>query len=137
MNHTTPYPRPLLLLPFLVSLLFLAMAAQSIAGQAAATLQQDGQSLRLEVSVPSPPPTSLIASIKLPAQTKIGATSPPAAKVDSKKAHIKWLVKHPRPGTLRFSVTTSPPIKLSSVSAEVLFRPPGGGSLTRIEAKKR
>lgn len=137
MNHTTPYPKSLLLLPFLVSMLFLALAAQSIAGQAAATLEQDGQTIRLEVSVPTPPPTSLIAGIKLPAQTKIGATSPPSAKVDSQNAHIKWLVKHPRPGTLRFSVTTSPPMKLSSVSAEVLFRPPGGGSLIRIDAKKR
>lgn len=137
MNPTTPFPRPVLLLSILFSLLLFTKADQCVAGPAAATLQQDGQTIRLEVSVPTPPPTSLIARIKLPAQTKIGATSPPAAKVDHKSSHIKWLVKQPGPGTLRFSVKTSPPLDLSKVSAEVLFHPPGGGSLTKIDAKKR
>ena len=48
---------------------------------------------------------------------------------------VDWK-KKPQP-TLRFSVTVSKPTDLSKVSAEILYRKPGGGKLIKIDAQKR
>ena len=126
-----------LLLVTVCILLLGSTSEDCLAGQLAATLHRDNQNLRLEVSVPSPPPSSIIASIKLPKNTKILSTSPKSAKIDPHASSVKWLVKNPSPGTLRFSASTSPPPDFSKVSAEILHRAPDGGSLIKIDARKR
>ncbi len=137
MSYKRRYPGRLFFLPLLVSIVLGSGTVDCLAEQVAATLQQQAQNLNLEVSVADPPPTSLIAVMELPPQTKIQATSPRNAKLDPKNSQIKWLVKNPRTGKLRFSVTVSKPIDLSKVSAEILYRKPGGGKLTKIDARKR
>ena len=130
------YPIPLLLSTICL-LVIGSTSVDSLAGQVAATLVRDKQNVKLEVSVPSPPPSSIIAGITLPKNTKIVGTSPTSAKIDPKSSSVKWLVKNPRPGTLRFSASTSPAADFAQVSAEILYRAPGGGSLIKINAKKR
>jgi len=137
MSYKRRYPGRLFFLPLLVSIVLGSGTVDCLAEQVAATLQQQAQNLNLEVSVADPPPTSLIAVMELPPQTKIQAISPRNAKLDPKNSQIKWLVKNPRTGKLRFSVTVSKPIDLSKVSAEILYRKPGGGKLTKIDAQKR
>jgi len=137
MSYKTRYPGRLFFLPLLVSILLWGGAVDSMADQVAATLQQQAQNLNLEVSVAAPPPASLIAVMELPPQTKIQATSPRNAKLDPKNSQIKWLVKNPGTGRLRFSVTVSKPTDLAKVSAEILYRKPGGGKLIKIDAQKR
>ena len=137
MSYKTRYPGRFFFLPLLVSIVLWSGAVDSMADQVAATLQQQAQNLNLEVSVTAPPPASLIAVMELPPQTKIQATSPRNAKLDPKNSQIKWLVKNPRTGTLRFSVTVSKPTDLANVSAEILYRKPGGGKLIKIDAQKR
>ena len=137
MSYKRRYSRRLFFLPLLVSIVLGSGTVDCLAEQVAATLQQQAQNLNLEVSVADPPPTSLIAVMELPPQTKIQATSPRNAKLDPKNSQIKWLVKNPRTGKLRFSVTVSKPIDLSKVSAEILYRKPGGGKLIKIDAQKR
>ena len=137
MSYKRRYSRRLFFLPLLVSIVLGSGTVDCLAEQVAATLQQQAQNLNLEVSVADPPPTSLIAVMELPPQTKIQATSPRNAKLDPKNSQIKWLVKNPRTGTLRFSVTVSKPIDLSKVSAEILYRKPAGGKLIKIDAQKR
>ncbi len=137
MSYKTRYLGRLFFLPLLVSIVLASGAVDCLAEQVAATLQQQAQNLNLEVSVAAPPPTSLIAVMELPPQTKIQATSPGNAKLDQKKSQIKWLVKNPSAGTLRFSVTLTKPTDLSKVSAEILYRKPGGGKLIKIIAQKR
>ena len=137
MSYKTGYLRPLFLLPVVVSIMLGGGAADCLANQVAATLRQQAQILSLEISVDSPSPTSLIAIIKLPPQTKVATTSPKTAKLDPKKSQIKWLVKNPSPGTLRFSVTTSVSTDFSKVSAEVLYRKPGGDKSIKVDARKR
>ena len=137
MSYKRRYSRRLFFLPLLVSIVLWSGTVDCLAEQVAATLQQQAQNLNLEVSVADPPPTSLIAVMELPPQTKIQATSPRNAKLDPKNSQIKWLVKNPRTGKLRFSVTVSKPIDLAKVSAEILYRKPGGGKLTKIDARKR
>ena len=137
MSYNTRYPGRFFFLPLLVSIVLWGGAVDSMADQIAATLQQQAQNLNLEVSVAAPPPASLIAVMELPPQTKIQATSPRNAKLDPKNSQIKWLVKNPRTGTLRFSVTVSKPTDLANVSAEILYRKPGGGKLIKIDAQKR
>lgn len=137
MSYKRRYSRRLFFLPLLVSIVLGSGTVDCLAEQVAATLQQQAQNLNLEVSVADPPPTSLIAVMELPPQTKIQATSPRNAKLDPKNSQIKWLVKNPRTGTLRFSVTVSKPIDLSKVSAEILYRKPAGGKLIKIDARKR
>ena len=137
MSYKRRYSRRLFFLPLLVSIVLGSGTVDCLAEQVAATLQQQAQNLNLEVSVAAPPPTSLIAVMELPPQTKIQATSPRNAKLDPKNSQIKWLVKNPRTGTLRFSVTVSKPIDLSKVSAEILYRKPAGGKLIKIDARKR
>ncbi len=137
MSYKTRYLGRLFFLPLLVSIVLASGAVDCLAEQVAATLQQQAQNLNLEVSMAAPPPTNLIAIIELAPQTKIEATSPRNAKLDPKKSQVKWLVKNPRAGTLRFSVTAAKPIDLSKVSAEILYRKPGGGKLIKIDAQKR
>jgi len=137
MSYKTRYPGRLFFLPLLVSIALWGGAVDSMADQVAATLQQQAQNLNLEVSVAAPPPASLIAVMELPPQTKIQATSPRNAKLDPKNSQIKWLVKNPGTGRLRFSVTVSKPTDLAKVSAEILYRKPGGGKLIKIDAQKR
>ena len=126
-----------LLLAALCIMLLGSTSEDCLAGQVAATLDWDSQNLRLEVSVPSPPPSSIIASLKLPKNTKIVSTSPTSAKIDPHTSSVKWLVKAPSPGTLRFSASTSPPPDFSKVAAEILYRAPEGGNLIKIDARKR
>lgn len=137
MSYKRRYPGRLFFLPLLVSIVLGSGTVDCLAEQVAATLQQQAQNLNLEVSVADPPPTSLIAVMELPPQTKIQATSPRNAKLDPKNSQIKWLVKNPRTGKLRFSVTVSKPIDLSKVSAEILYRKPAGGKLIKVDARKR
>ncbi|MBT8354299.1 MAG: hypothetical protein KJO60_07235 [Desulfofustis sp.] len=137
MGSPIQYPTPYVLLATLGALLLGSTSVDCVAGQVAATLNRDNQNLILEVSVPSPPPSSIIAGIKLPKNTKIVGTSPKSAKIDLKRSSVKWLVKNPRPGTQRFSASTSPPADFTKVSAEILYRAPGGGSLIKVDAQKR
>ena len=131
-------PTPPFFFPLALSLFLLCSApTDGLADQLQASLQQEGQDLRLDVSVPAPPPSSIIAGIKLSPQVKIVRTSPASAKIDPNTPHIKWLVKNPRPGSHRFTVTSSPAVDFSQVSAEVLYRDPRGGSLQKIKAAKR
>lgn len=130
-------PRPLILLFYFVFAMFGTGTVDCLAAQVAATLHQQAQTLNLEISVSASPPSSLIAVIKLPPQTKIAATSPESAKRDPKKSHVKWLIKNPGPGTRRFSVTTAVPTDFTKISAEVLYRKPGAEQLIKIKAQKR
>lgn len=137
MSYQRRYLRPLFLLPLFVTIMLGSRAVDCLAEQVAATLHQQGPTLSLEISVVSPPPTNLIAIIKLPPKTKIVATSPQNAKLDPKKSEIKWLVKTPSQGVQRFSATSSKPTEFSKVSAEILYRKPSGGKLVKIDARKR
>lgn len=132
MTFSMPYFHTLLL----AALLFTIAAASTdgFAGQGSATLtEQDGQ-LILLIDLPKPPPVNLIAQLKLRSQAQITAATPKAAKIDKEKSVVKWLVKNPQPGKLRFSVKTSAPVSASSASAVVTYRKPGDGSLITIEA---
>ena len=137
MGFRVEYQKSYLLLAMLCILLIGSTSADCLAGQVAATVERDNQKLRLEVSVPSPPPSSIIVGMKLPKNTKIVSISPRSAKIDPKTSSVKWLVKNPGPGTLRFSASASPPPDFSKVSAEILYRAPGGGSLIKVNAQKR
>ncbi len=118
----------------LVSLLVFIAVGLCRADQASATIGRDGNRVVLKISLPSPPPVNLIAQITVPPQVNIVSTSPPAAKVDKKKSIIKWLVKNPQPGASQFFVTTSPGVDPASVSAMILYRNPGDGSMIKIRA---
>ena len=136
--HSRPTSAPLFFLLLMLNV-FLLWSAPSVApaAQLQATIHQQGPTLSLDVAVPAPPPSSIIAGIKLSPKLKIVRTSPASAKVDSQTPHVKWLVKNPPPGAHRFTVTTSPAADLSKVSADILYRSPGGGSLQKVEARKR
>ena len=107
------------------------------ADQGTAIISAENGQLILQVNLPTPPPVNLIAQMKLQSQAKIVSASPSAAKIDPDKSLVKWLVKNPRPGKLRFSVTTSPPVTSSSASGLIIYRNPGDGNLVRIQAGKR
>lgn len=117
-------------------LFFTAFATICSAGQGTATLTAQDDQLILLVDIPKPPPVNLIAQLKLQTHTQILSTTPKAVKIDKKKSIVKWLVKNPQPGQLRFSVKTSPPVKASSADAVVTYRKPGDGSLVKIQAEK-
>ena len=129
--------KPHFLLLFFFPVIFGFGVADCLAAPLEATLEQNGQRLELSISISSPPPTSLIARIQLPSQIKIMSTSPKAAKLDTKNSQIKWLIKNPSPGLLQLSVTTSPPVASSKATAEVLYRKPGDGKMSKIDALKR
>lgn len=137
MNHKKRFLKPYFLLILFSLVIFGKGVADCLAAPLEATLEQNGQRLELSISIPSPPPTSLIARIQLPSKIKIMATSPKAAKIDTKNSQIKWLIKNPSPGSLRLSVTTSPPVAASKVAAEILYRKPGDGKMSKIDAQKR
>lgn len=121
------------------TLLFIVVSAttQCHAGQDAATLAAENGQLVLQISLPKPPPVNLIAQLKLPANARIVSASPKAAKIDTKKSVVKWLVKNPKSGSLQFKVKTSPPTAPASASAIITYRNPGDGSLVKIEAVKK
>lgn len=137
MRYGTNARRPLLLWTLVLFIIAMTGIEECSADTVSATLLSNGKTLTLQVSVADPAPSSLIARLHLPAQAKIVSTSPTGAKVDRKASTIKWLVKTPFSGSLKFSATTATAPDFSSVSGLVLFRHPKDGKLIKIAAQKR
>lgn len=133
MTFSIPFRPALLIAALLLSAA--APAADCRADQGSATLTSSNGQLILQLDLPTPTPTNLIAELKLQSRAQVVATEPEAAKIDKKRSTVKWLVKNPRQNRLRLTVKTTPPVEPQAASAVVTFRNPSDGTLVQIQAR--
>ncbi len=112
-------------------------AACQAAPVSAVIYLQSGTTAVLEISLANPLPTTLIAQIALPPAAQVVSTSPGGAKIERGATLVKWLLKNPAAGSIRFSATSAVALDQQALSGVVLFRRQADGSLVRINAKNR
>ncbi len=102
-------------------------------GVSAAYLQNSGERTVLELRVTDPPPTSIIVNQLLPAGVTIKSASPGYAKFSAGKNVVKWLLKHPKPGTLQIVLVYEDALPGKGASAIIRCKSPSDGTLLTIE----
>lgn len=127
---------PGLLSLVLLVLFFLPMPLRAgeplVSGQ---YLSGAGQDIRLQISVASPAPTTLIVIQKLPAGTVIEAATPAFHQYDAGKGEGKWLLTQIRPGRHLLSLRLAQPVAAGAISGEIRYMDPASGRLTNMTVR--
>jgi hypothetical protein len=97
--------------------------------------QAEGTTLTIEISIASPPPSSLILVQQLPAGIRVTNASPPASNVDTAAGNAKWLLRDVSPGTRTIRMSLDRAVEKSEISAEIRYMSAGGG-MQNLQVKK-
>ncbi len=98
-------------------------------------VQASGQEISLELTIKTPPPSSIILTQKLPKGIAIMSSSPQLKKSNPKQGEAKWLLKHPKPGTLTVNMTLDKPIKAGRVSGTIRYKDPRKGRMVNMQVR--
>lgn len=98
--------------------------------------QAAGTELIVEITIGFPSPSSLILAQRLPPGTRVLNSSPAANSVNTATGEAKWLLHSVSPGSLRIEMTLDRAVEAGEVSAEIRFKPPGGGEMTILPVAK-
>lgn len=124
---------PRLSYPFALLCMLLALplyAETNVSGQYRGG---EGSLVTLQLTVAPPPPAAFIVLQRLPAGVELVTASP--APSGRSGQQIKWLFKHPRPGSTTVTMRLSKAVALHRLQGEIRFRHPKSGNMftKRIE----
>lgn len=92
----------------------------------------ENNSLVVSLTIPAPPPTSVIITCQMPPGTDVIDATPVPQKKAQKQGIVKWLAKTPNDGGLSISFTPSPTLSSTDVSCEVSYNDPHSGKMKTI-----
>lgn len=104
-----------------------ASAAEPVTGR---YLKISGDTIRLQLTIRTPSPPSLILEQYLPPGTQVLSTSPMARQVNSRSGVVKWLFKGVSTGKITVTMQVSPAAAATRVTGTIRYRLPGGGGMT-------
>lgn len=90
---------------------------------------------RLELTVGSPAPSSVIVSLALPPGYDMLAANPGLKKRSKKSREIKWLLKEVVPGKRSISFELSAPFSFSQLHCIVQYMEPGDGKMITLRVR--
>jgi len=120
---------------FLALLVLFSLPAPLRAGEARVSgqyLSGAGQDIRLQITVASPAPSTLIVIQNLPAGTVIETSSPAFHQYDAGKGEGKWLLTQVRPGRYLLSLRLVHPVAAGAIGGEIRYKDPASGRLTNL-----
>ncbi|NOQ46917.1 MAG: hypothetical protein GQ559_09645 [Desulfobulbaceae bacterium] len=120
--------KKLFLCLFIVLLFFIipALAAADVVGR---YVGGRGNNVQVRLTVSKPPPAAFIVLQHLPAGVRIEAADPKPSGFDPASSTVKWLFKHPRPGSVAITMRLSRPVSGNMLTGEIRFRHPGSGKM--------
>lgn len=98
-------------------------------------LAASGQEIRLQLTIGSPAPASIIVIQHLPAGLAIEAATPPMQKFTLSQGEAKWLLKKPQPGVLAVTMRFVRPVQDGEVSGEVRYMSPATGAMVVVPVR--
>ncbi len=120
-------------------LLFFSLVISPIDAQAepirARYLQNNSKGSVLELTIGSPPPSSVIVKQRLPEKAGIKSVNPGYSKFSKGKSEATWLFKRPSPGVRRIVVNYAVPVKGGGATAVVRCKSPNDGSFMTINVQ--
>ncbi len=108
----------------------ISAAAELISGE---YVSSEGTEIVLELSIKSPPPSSVIIIMRLPKGTETMKAEP--ATRTKKDGEAKWLLKDLSEGSHRISLLLAAPLPEGAVSCEVRYRNPATGDMHTVIIK--
>lgn len=112
-------------------LVFLAVAGMAWA-QTEVTgryLAGNGNDVRIQLSIQSPPPAAFIVLQHIPPGVTVVDVSPRPSGFQQGGGTVKWFFKRPGPGTMTLLLRFSQPVALNRLAGEVSYRHPGSDAL--------
>ena len=94
-----------------------------------------GKEIVVEITVPSPPPSSIIFVQKLPTEVMIQRTQPKANSINQKKGKVKWLLRNLKPGKLNIRMFLDREVDRNEISGEIRFKASHGKGMTTQQVK--
>lgn len=130
--------RPMAALQRLTGLLalLLILPAEPLAGEPLVSghaAGAGGREIRLEISVGSPPPATVIVTLKLPAGTAVEQAQPAASRFDHKSGEAKWLLSGLGSGRFIIKLQLSRPVTPSELSGRISYKHPATGAMQEEE----
>ena len=120
---------------FLALLMLFSLPMPLCAGEALVSgqyLNGSGQDIRLQITIASPAPSTLIVIQNLPPGTAIETATPAFHQYDASKGEVKWLLTHVRPGRYVLSLRLPQPLAVGGVSGEIRYKDPASGRLANL-----
>ncbi len=105
----------------------LAGAEELVSGR---YLDLGGNEVRVELTITSPAPASIILIQSLPRGVKVIASSPELKKYSPGKGQAKWLFRKVDAGKKIVSMTLERPVDKGEISGEIRYRDAAGKMIT-------
>lgn len=99
-------------------------------------LQSSGTNLIIEITIGAKPPSPVILIQHLPGDARILNAQPRYSNYNTKKNMAKWLLRDLEQGTSKIRITLDRSVPETGISAEIRFKPQGGGKMTTIQVGK-
>jgi len=126
-SHRSPWAFSL---PFLLIFLLSPLTALSSAELVNCRyLKSSGQEIQLEITVSSPPPTTLIVVQNIPGERMIQSASPMFNKYNESRGEAKWLLKGLGPGRFVLAIRLDQPVSAGQVNGEIRYKNPVTGQM--------
>lgn len=100
-----------------------AKAGELVAGR---YLPGDGQEIKLELEIGSPPPPLVIVVQNLPKGIKVVGSSPELIRYDPDEGVAKWLLHKVNPGKMVITLRLDRPVEKGKIRGELRWRNPAG-----------
>ncbi len=98
-------------------------------------LKASGTEIALQISVGSPPPSTLIITQKVPAGSTIAAASPMYNKYNAQRGEAKWLLKGVNPGVFVLSIRLEQPVQSGEIGGEISYKNPASGQMVSMSVR--
>ena len=103
-----------------------AMAETGVAGR---YLAGGGSDVQILLTIQDPPPAAFIVQQQIPAGVRMTAAEPAPAGLQQEGGVIKWLFKHPQPGSVILTLQLSKQVVENQLAGEISYRHPRSGTL--------
>jgi len=97
--------------------------------------KSEGKEIVVEITVPSPPPSSIIFVQQLPTEVMIQRTQPKANSINQKKGKAKWLLRNLKPGKLSIRMFLDREVDRNEISGEIRFTASNGKGMATQQVK--
>ena len=135
-RKTSPARSSLFLGTCCFCLILLLHTPSRASGISARYTQSSGTQVTIEIDAGPEPPASVILLQRFPAGTVLLNSQPGASNYNANKGHAKWLLRGVKPGRSTVSVTLDRAVQASEISAEIRFKPQGGGGMQTVQVGK-
>ena len=118
-------------------ILLVLLPTQLIAGSSVSgTFQTTApDTLKIQLSIPAPPPMAFIVQVRIPKGAKVISSSPSPSGKAKDASSVKWLFKHKPAGKTAITMRLSKKINKNKIQGEIRYRHPENNDMIKKAIK--